>query len=248
MLVSDLIYAGFRIANILLAPQRGPSNPDTFDGLAVLNSMLDAWLAERLTVYAEVRSIFPLTANKQFYAIGLSGSPDWNIQRPERIERAGAIYTYTNPATEVPLRILSDQEWASVTPKEEPSPVATMLYYQAFVPNGQVTIWPIPSDTSQVSQVAIYTWDQIPQFANAGVTVNLPPAYQEAIEYGLAVRLAARYGRRANISDWSVRQAGIALKRLKTMNAQVLYMQTERANRGVRNAGRYNPISNSYFT
>jgi len=247
MLVSDLIYAGFRIAGILLAPQRGPSNPDTSDGLAVLNSMTDTWQAERLTIYAELRSLFPVFANQQVYSIGPI-SATWPAQRPIRIERAGYIFTSVLPNVEEPFRVLSDQEWAAVTPKELTSSIPTTMHYQGTVPNGLVTLWPIPTDTSQVGTVAIYTWASVPSFANVTLAVNLPPAYQEAIEYGLAVRLAARYPRRAQISAWSIDNAARALMKVKTMNAQVLYMQVEQSNMGGAGSrgGRYNPISNTY--
>ena len=247
MLVSDLIYAGFRIAGILLAPQRGPSNPDTSDALLVLNSMTDTWQAERLTIYAELRSLFPLSANTQVYSMGPI-SASWPAQRPIRIERAGYIFTNVSPPVEEPFKILNDQEWAAVSPKELTSTIPTTMHYQALVPNGLVTVWPVPTDTSQVGQVAIYTWASVPFFASATTAVNLPPAYQEAIEYGLAVRLAARYPRRASISPWSIDNAARAKMKLKTMNAQILYMQTEKANMGQAGSsgGRYNPISNSY--
>jgi hypothetical protein len=247
MLVSDLLYAAFRIAGILLAPMRGASNPEITDALLVLASMLDTWLAERLTVYAENRSLFPLTANQQYYSIGAVAA-NWTLaQRPERIERAGYIFTNVTPPVEEPFKILSDQEWAAVSPKELQSTIPTTMHYQALTPNGVVALWPIPTDVSQVGQVAIYTWAQIPVWTASTTTVTLPPAAQEAIEYCLAVRLAARYPRRANISQWAINNSYVAKQKYKTMNAQVLLMQCERANQGGNGpGGRYNPISNSY--
>ena len=245
--VSDLLYSAMRIAGILSAPGRGYSASDAEDGLMVLNSMLDTWTAERLTVYAELRSIFNLIANRQFYVIGQSGVVDWNVPRPERIERAGYIFTNVTPNVEVPARILTDQEWSGLSPHELTSTIPTTLYYQALVPNGQVTVWPIPTDVSQVGQVAIYTWQQIPQFPSTITQCFLPPAYRNAIEYNLAIEMAVRYQRRANLTPLAVQIAASSKRKLKAMNSQVLLMQTEMANRGGASPqGRYNPLSNSY--
>jgi hypothetical protein len=209
--------------------------------------MLDTWAAERLMVYAELRSIFSLVANQQKYVIGTSGTVDWNVMRPMRIERAGYIFVNTDPNIEVPFRIFSDQEWSALSPKELQSTIPTTLYYQALVPNGLVTLWPIPTDVSQVGQVAIYTWQLIPQFPSTITQVALPPAYRNAIEYNLARELSFRYQRRANMSPGAIAQAFESKKIIKRMNAQVLLTQTELADRGgTGNRGRYNPISNSY--
>jgi hypothetical protein len=55
LLVSDILYAAYRIAGILGAAGRGYSTEEESEGLKVLNSMIDSWKAERLMVYAILR-------------------------------------------------------------------------------------------------------------------------------------------------------------------------------------------------
>lgn len=151
--------------------------------------MLDAWKAEKLMVYAIMRTLFPITASQQSYSIGLSAA-NFTIERPEKIEQAGIIYP-TGPLLELPLRIVTAEEWANeFSIKELQSTSFTAMYYQPTTPNGTIWIWPIPL---QGWQIALYTWQTINTFAALTDVVILPPAYQEAIEYNLAVRLSTKF-------------------------------------------------------
>lgn len=247
LLVSDLIYSAMRIAGLLTGPRQDYSPDDGYDGLNVLNAMVDTWKAERLTVYAILRNLFDLEADKggedNPYVIGLDlskGEPDFYIERPEKIQQA----SYVIDTVEVPMALLNEQQYQSLAPKDLTGPIPTMLYYRPLVPNGHVILWAVPNDATV--QLALYTWQGVTKFNAATDPVILPPAAQEAIEYNLAVRLAMRYPE-TKITPMAVDTARTSLAKFKAANIPDMLMQCERANRGIRNAqSSFNIFSNRY--
>lgn len=242
MTVADLIYAAYRIAGILAQAGRGYSNSQRDDGLKTLNSMIDAWKADRLMVYAELRSVFDLQANVQTYSIGESAA-DFDIERPEKIAKAGLVWPDTSPELETPLEILTDEMWAATRLKAMTSTQPTAIHYRPALPNGVITLWPLPT---LAAKIAIYTGQTVNQFATAADPVVLAPAYQEAIEYNLADRLAMRFPESQKMSARAIETAKLAYQKIRTINTPSLMMQTESAAQGTAQRGRWNPYTNSY--
>jgi hypothetical protein len=71
--------------------QPGESVPptDAADALADMNSMLGSWALQPLTKPAQVREVFPITADLGVYTIGPGG--DFDTQRPERLTGAAIL-------------------------------------------------------------------------------------------------------------------------------------------------------------
>ncbi len=242
MLCKDLIYSAFRVAGILLGPKETYSDDDASDGLEVLNAMLDSWKADRLAVYAILRSTFTLQSGKggesHPYTIGLNGDPDFRIERPEQIHRASLILDQTSPNVETQLQILNEQQYQALAPKDLTGTMPSRLYYRPLVPNGQIILWAIPTVEYQI---ALYLWRTVNEFTSAGETVFLPPAYREAIEYNLAIRLAARYPE-SHLTQMAVAVARESLSKLKTINQPEMLMRCEAML--LPESGRYNMFSN----
>lgn len=242
----DLAYVAYRIAGVVAEPGRGYSTSEGRDAIFVLNSMLKSLQAERLMVYGYVRSVFDMVLGQQDYLVGDVSGFDWGpILRPEEITLAGYIFTKALPAVENQMRILTYQEWAALSTKELRSNAQYEMYYEATVPNGTVHVWPIPTDVSV--KIALYTWENIQTVDSLQAAIVLPPAYQELLEYGLAIRLAGMFPRRSRLDPNAVAMYDAA--RLKVMAANVphLKMQAELSSGGTRGAnGTWNMISNSY--
>lgn len=191
MTVNDLIIATLKMIGVV-AKSETPTPDESSDAFARLNDMIDSWAADRLTIYGVSRSLFPVTVGKQTYSIGPTGA-DWTAPRPLAVQDAGIVNTATNPALELRMAVLSDDEWAHVSLKGMTSSLPWVLYYDYASPNGNISLWPIPTDGAL--QVAIYAPVAVTQFAGLTSTVLLPPGYAEAIRYNLAVRLAPEFGR-----------------------------------------------------
>lgn len=244
ILVSRLIYTGYRLAGVLPTAGRGYSASQLADGLDALNSMVDGAKAERLFVIAILRNLFDLVANQTSYQIGLYGTPDWTLERPERIEGAGFIYTNVTPTIETPMEILTIQKWRAISPKEQTSGVSTKLYYDAFTPapNGTIYLWPV---CTVAYRIALYTWQTVNQFADENTPVVVPPAYRRYLETNLALDLAARFPLQAKLSQLTIEAARESKRVVKTINAPELIAQCESAACGTSgDGGRYNILSN----
>jgi hypothetical protein len=247
LLVSDLVYTAYRIAGILPEPGRGYSVSEGIDGLKRLNSFLNAMQAERLMVYAYLRQTYVITPNKKTYSIGstvVNGvPPDWlAIQRPESITLAGYVFTSDNPSVECPMQILTYQDYAALSPKDLSSSISYILYYQPDVPNGTVFLWPVPTDPSV--QIALYLWQSIQTVASLTTAMVLPPAYQEFLEYGLAIRLAGTFPRRARLDPEAKFMFDQARTKVMSANEPMLKMQCETGAGSVKQSvGRFNIIS-----
>lgn len=191
MTVNDLLIATLKLIGAI-AKSETPDADEMADAFARLNSMIDGWAAQSTTIYAIVPSTYPLVAGQQVYQIG-PGAPDFNAVRPLIIQDAGIITTTVTPNFELPMTILTEDQWAQVTIKAQASTLAWYLYYDKAFPLGNIKLWPVPNVGGL--QLALYVPTQISQFANPTDTIILPPSYEEALRYNLAVRLCPEWGR-----------------------------------------------------
>ncbi len=119
------------------------------------------------------------------------------------------------------------------------------IWYQRTVPNGIITFWPIPQIAYAVN---LYLWQNLQTVTDATVNIDLPPGYQTAIEYNLALELAGRFQERAKITAWHAQKAMLAKATVKVMNDEHLLMRVEQSALGA--AGRrglYQILSNTYY-
>lgn len=179
----DIIYVALRLIGVLRPGQT--ANPETLtDGLSALNSMMDQWGTMGLTLPVEGRNVFTVTASQQTYTLGTGGN--WNIPRPDEVTGINWIVQGTYP-TEVPMQILSDEEWRMVASKSTPSPQSTWAHLEMEPTVISVDLWPLPSAGGQV---AVYHKGPLMQFADLNTTsYNFQPGYDLALKYNLAEQM-----------------------------------------------------------
>jgi hypothetical protein len=156
--------------------------------LRTLNRLLDTWRLDSMLVYAIDRQVLSLTANVGTYTIGTGGT--WNVERPVRIESAAWLDTTQSPALEIPLRVLTDEEYQGISLKGLTSSLVTWLYYDQAYPLGNVIAWPVPTVGRQI---VLYLWHPLASIASTATTLSVPVGYENALLYNLAVHLAAAY-------------------------------------------------------
>ncbi len=187
----DLVAAALKTIGVLAAGET-PTAEDAADGMLRLNDLLDSWGTQRLTIYQVTRTTKTLTASTASYTIGTGGSI--NIVRPVWIDRAGLIIdTTASVPVEVPVRILTDQEYARLTLKTLTSPLGLSIYYDQGWASGLGTIYPFPIPTVSTTQLVLYCPTALTSMALA-TAYAFPPGYARLLRYGLASELAAEYG------------------------------------------------------
>lgn len=164
------------------------------DGFRRLNNLVDTWGIEPGTILSIERQVFPIVGGVQSYTIGAGGV--WDTPRPTVIDRAGLVMLNTTPSIEIPLSVLSQQAYEAIAVKGLQSTLPTQLYYdQAYTAAGLGTVFLWPAPTIATNVIALYTEMRLAAFVSVAGTVRLAPGFREALEYNLACRLAAPYGR-----------------------------------------------------
>lgn len=173
---------------------------ETMDGneaqeaLLMLNSMLALWQAEDLMPYGELISTFNLVNGTQTYTYGTGGV--FNATRPQKITAANIILTSVSPAQRIPVDIINYQQWADISIQAQPSNTyPSVLYPDMAFPLMTLYLWGVPGSNLQLE---LFTWQQLQNFAALSDSFSMPPEYEEAIIYNLAVRLAPTMGLQAN--------------------------------------------------
>lgn len=203
------------------APGESIPAADTKDGFRRLNQMMSSWMVQPLTIPVTTRETFALTANKggpsNPYTIGPGG--DFDTLRPANgFTQVGLVLGGTTPPVEMMRAILTDDGWASIQVKDLSSPLFTSLYYNPTFAGGLGTInlWPIPDNA--LHRVALYFEQQISEFADLSTSYTFPPGYEEAIEYNLALRLAAPHGCRVSPDVATLATKSLAAIKRRNLN------------------------------
>ena len=178
MLCSDLISEALVAAGILGAG-RTAAPQELSEGFTCLNNLVDALNAEEPLLYYIRRDTQALAATTASYTVYSGGT--FSIPRPLRVLRAGVLVS--SGAYELPVDVLSFDEWNAVLFKTNQSLQVERVYFDANFPQPSLFVHPIPSATGQT--IVLYNAQQLSQFATQGDTVSLPPGFVKLLVYGL---------------------------------------------------------------
>jgi hypothetical protein len=182
-----VIQASFRLIGVL-AQGETPNASEGADALSRLNLMLAQWSIERINIFTKRRDTHVLVAGTQSYTIGTGGAI--NVPRPVKLDMAKILQSN---GLESDLEILKTREEWEAIPEKVVSAVQPLKLFDDFgYPLSTLYLWPKPSGTPTLILVS---WSQLASFAALGDTFDMPPGYQQAIEYNLAILLAPEYGR-----------------------------------------------------
>lgn len=203
------------------------SGSDSALGLTRLNSLVDRWATQRLTIYHTVITDTVLVSGTQTYTIGSGGAI--NVARPLWIPYAGLVLTNTTPNVEIPLHISTTQDWSNQGIKTLGNSYPSMLYYDHnFAAGlGQISLWPIPTTALTLR---LYLPTALTQFADlSGTNYSFPPGYYEALMYNLALRLWTPFNQNVPVPGDLRMNAASALKDIKNANIRISTQTTDPA-------------------
>lgn len=159
------------------------------DCLISLNRMMDTFSGMAGMIFQSGLDEFSLTAGKQTYTLGTGG--DFNLPRPAYITQMSVV-SLNNPAqpVEIPIDIYHDAEWQNVPVKNISGPQPYACYDDGSFPFRNLSFFPIPSVNLLTR---IYSWSPLSNFPDLQTPVAMPQVYLEAMEYNLAIRIAALF-------------------------------------------------------
>jgi hypothetical protein len=217
----DLVTATLKLIGAV-APGETPAYEELNDGLLTLNRMIGSWSNESLLIHAKVREELTLTASDGEYTFGIGGNI--NTARPMKIEEALIEDVTNTPTAEYPLKILTLAEWCAITQKDLESDIPTSLYVDNAYPLTTLSLYPVPS---AANKLVLFSWKPITELTTLNTAISLPPGYEEALIYNLAIRLSPEYGR--PVSQEIAMIAGDSKASIKRMNHKPSYLRVDPA-------------------
>jgi hypothetical protein len=173
--------------NGVLVKSEAPSSDEADDALDALNAMISAWSNDSMLIYARTEENFPLSDGVAEYTIGTSQT--FNTTRPIFITRA---YVRQNN-TDYDLEPLTDEAYYSIADKNTSS-IPKFFNFNNGFPTGKIKLWPVPN---AAYTLYIQSEKELSGFTLSG-NVSLPPGWEQALIYNLAVVLAPDYGEAVN--------------------------------------------------
>lgn len=215
--VSDLIKGSLRLLGVI-AQGETPTAQESADALSSLNDMLDSWSNDGLLLFDRTIESLSIVASTASYTIGTGGV--FNTARPVRIIEAAFKQSGSNE--ELPLNILTSQEWARAYDKTLTSSLLSCLYYNDTFPLGTIYVWPVPT----ASGTLVLTSDKpLSNYSAISDSVTLPPGYKKALRYNLALELAPEYGKQ--VSEIVFQQATESKANIMRTNTETILLKSD---------------------
>lgn len=94
-------------------------------------------------------------------------------------------------AVEIARGILTDDAYQAITIKDLPNALFTSVYYNPTYPLGTIYLWPTPN--TAIHDLVLYLPKQLSEFEDLSNEYNIPPGYEDALEWNLAETLIAGF-------------------------------------------------------
>lgn len=192
---NDVIRMALRYCGQLRAGS--DAGPDLMnDGLLQAQVICDTWANDRNMNPTLPDYVYPITGpgtapieSGQVLGMGYSIGPtgaDLTGPRPQVIVRCNLIQSSTNPASRIPIQMISAEQWSQIPVLQlNPITVSLVAYYENTFPNGILWLWPPLSGNS----IEIFTWG----FCTAPIQLDqdfiFQPGYLDAFAWTLAARM-----------------------------------------------------------
>lgn len=177
------------------------SADEAADGLVALNDMLASWVNNGLLVTARTWENF-IVASASSYTIGSAAT--LNTVRPMSIKEA----FFRIGSIDYPLTILTDEEYERISYKTLSTGYPEYLNYDNGYATGIIRLYP-----QGAGGLHLLSEKPLTAFASLSTTVDLPPGWNRALRYNLAIDLAPEYGE--SVSAEVVKIAGESLDNIQ---------------------------------
>lgn len=212
----DLVRGALRLIGCIASGEAVEAS-EASEGLEALNEMLSSWRGESLFAYQRLEETFTLTPGVANYTIGPSGT--FNTTRPDDVLSAFV----RDGDLDYPLgRYDTRDEYDQIGLKTIQG-IPESFFYDSAVPLGTLLLYYVPD---KAYGIKISSYKQLQSFSGLTTAIVLPPGYNRAIRFNLALELAPEYERTP--SPWVVKTAQEAKASVKSQNLRIGCLSTER--------------------
>lgn len=180
----DTVKGALRLIQALT---RGESmdSADGAEGLQALNDLVHSWYANDVLVPYLTREELALTQGKSEYTIGTGA--DLDTTRPLSI----ASIVLRDSGTDYILDEIG-QHWWSQLPIKDTESRPRQYYYEEGYPFGTIRF---DYEPDHAYPIFVTSYKPFSDFTDLADTIDLPPMYERALRFNLAMDLAPEYGR-----------------------------------------------------
>lgn len=229
---TDVITGAMRLLGVL-ASGEALAAAEGADALQALGELCETLSTERLLSGSRARTVTALVAARASYTIGTG--QQIALAWPNLIEAAGVL---TSDGREIPIRILTDDEYARYEYKALAGSYPTSIYFDHAYASGvgNVSVFPVTADAGY--SLVLYTPCEFSAFADLTTEYDLPKGVTRMLRYRLAVELAPEYDapaderieRRANDATAAVKRANYR-EEVLTIDPALTWMHHRTINR-----------------
>lgn len=166
-----------------------------------LTGLMGRWNAKQLLKPAGAASPYTLVNGTASYTVGPTGTLVG--ARPSALDVAKIIPS--GQTYELPLRILTRQEWQDQADKvSQGEPWA--VHYEATAPDGTLTVLWVPNRNASI---VLYHTAALPTFADLTTAYTFQDGFDETLELNLARRIAPLFGKRLDPDSMDLAAEGL---------------------------------------
>lgn len=180
---SSIVNRALRIVNDIGEGETATAE-DAANTLEALNGMIDSWRNERLMIPVLSDDTIHMSPGTQDYTIGATGGTV--STRPIHI-----VSAYCRMAgIDYPVDVIPEESWAMIGQKSVAGNIVSAMRYRATLPDGTISVWPIPSAAAELGVISEGVLDK---FVGLASQVYLQPGMKRALEWNLAIEIAPEF-------------------------------------------------------
>lgn len=176
--VTQLIHSSFRLIGTI-ASGEVLETTELNDGFSTLNQLVESWNTEGLSLPSRKRMTVAVSSANGTYPLS---------ERPLRIEAASCA----SGGIDSSIEIVDSAGWELTPEKAAQSVYVRKLYCDYGYPTATVYIAPMPRLGGTLE---LWAYFPLLDFASVGSNIDLPPGYEMALRYNLAVALLPEFPR-----------------------------------------------------
>jgi hypothetical protein len=174
----------------VIAQGQVPNTDQITEASTALNSLVKAWQADGMPLWAVREFTFNFVAGQNAYPIGTG----LQVNTPKPLKVFQAWMHDINSNIDIPMRILTKQEYNMLGNKTT-SGMPIQIYYEPLRDHGVMHVFPNPDFVSEQQKTLHFVYQKpFEDFDAATDTPDFPQEWYDAVTYGLATRLAPEYG------------------------------------------------------